>query len=168
MMEFNVTCDWCGKPFHKIPAAIKPHNFCCRQCLYDFSNKEKNPEGYAKLKDYSNISAHCSRMNAEMNPTRMTAEVREKIHDAKINSGEGKTYAKRYGRHEHRVVAEEILGRKLLPGEVVHHVDGDKRNNDPRNIRIFASQSDHAKFHAEFRWFITELEKIDREGGDAV
>lgn len=49
---------------------------------------------------------------------------------------------------------------------MIHHINGDKRNNDPRNIRVYASQSEHAKFHAEFNWFIKELEKLDEEGGD--
>ena len=111
------------------------------------------------------MSIHCSQMNAELNPVRMNSEVREKIREARLNAGTGKTYTKRYGRHEHRIVAEEILGRPLLQGEVVHHRDGNKRNNDPRNIVIFASQSEHAKAHAEMNWFLRELEEL--EGGDA-
>ena len=85
-----------------------------------------------------------------------------------MNSGEGKTYTKFYGRHEHTVVAEQLLGRPLRPGEVVHHIDGDKRNNRLENLRVFSSQAEHAKFHAEFNWFINELRKMGAiEGGDA-
>ena len=59
-----------------------------------------------------------------------------------------KGYIKRNGRHEHRIVAEESLGRSLAPGEVVHHIDGDKHNNDPRNLQVFASQAEHAAHHS--------------------
>jgi hypothetical protein len=45
--------------------------------------------------------------------------------------------------YEHRAVAEQKLGRKLGPGEVVHHNDGNKSNNQPDNIFIFSSQRAH-------------------------
>ena len=48
----------------------------------------------------------------------------------------------------HMIVAEEKLGRYLLPDEVVHHKDLNKLNNDPDNLMIFASNSDHSRFHA--------------------
>src|SRR3954449_2549914 len=37
---------------------------------------------------------------------------------------------------EHRLIVEEREGRKLLPGEVVHHVDDNPLNNDPDNLVI--------------------------------
>lgn len=158
-MRYSLICDWCGKSIERYQ--LNKHNFCSRQCLADFSNKSKNPTGYATLKSFVNISAHLTRLNKELNPERMTPETRKKLRDFHMNSGEGKTYTKRYGRHQHRIVAEQILGRSLLPGEVVHHIDGNKRNNDPRNIRIFDSQSAHVKFHCEFNWFLSELKKLE-------
>jgi len=88
-------------------------------------------------------------LNAELNPMRMTDEVRAKLRDSRLGTGEGKTYTKTYGRHTHRVIAEQILGRPLKPGEVVHHIDRNKRNNDPENLMIFASQAEHAAWHKE-------------------
>ena len=40
------------------------------------------------------------------------------------------TYRKLFGRHEHRVVAEEKLGRPLRSDEHVHHKDQNRQNND--------------------------------------
>ena len=62
------------------------------------------------------------------------------------NRGEGKTYRKWHSRHEHRVVAERKLGRALLPGEIVHHIDHNIRNNDPANLEVM-TQSEHCRLH---------------------
>lgn len=47
----------------------------------------------------------------------------------------------------HIIVAEEKLKRNLLPEEIVHHRDLNKLNNEPDNIMVFATKSDHTKFH---------------------
>ena len=47
----------------------------------------------------------------------------------------------------HILVAEDILGRHLTDSEVVHHIDGNRQNNDSRNLMVFASQTDHAFYH---------------------
>jgi len=46
----------------------------------------------------------------------------------------------------HREVMEQKLGRKLLPEEVVHHKDKNKRNNDPDNLELTNNYS-HGKLH---------------------
>lgn len=63
-------------------------------------------------------------------------------------TGAGKAYRKLNGRHEHRVIAERKIGRLLLPGEVVHHIDDNKLNNHPDNLEVLASQAEHARLHA--------------------
>ena len=60
--------------------------------------------------------------------------------------GSGKGYTKVNGVHKHRVVMETILGRPLKPGEVVHHKDGNKRNNEPENLEAM-SRADHIREH---------------------
>jgi hypothetical protein len=36
---------------------------------------------------------------------------------------------------------------RLDPDEIVHHEDGNCKNNDRKNLRVFANQSDHLKYH---------------------
>jgi len=62
------------------------------------------------------------------------------------DTGQGKTYRKLRQRHEHRVVAEQKIGRPLQAGEIVHHRDGQIRNNAPDNLEVM-TQADHMRLH---------------------
>jgi hypothetical protein len=46
---------------------------------------------------------------------------------------------------EHRIVMHDQLRRKLRKHEVVDHIDGDRKNNDPSNLRVFASNAEHLR-----------------------
>lgn len=48
--------------------------------------------------------------------------------------------------YEHRVVAEQKLGRCLRDDEEVHHIDEDKQNNDPSNLEVVTS-AEHGMKH---------------------
>ena len=50
---------------------------------------------------------------------------------------------------EHRLVMEKLLGRYLEPGEAVHHIDRNRKNNLPSNLRLFSTHAEHMKMHAE-------------------
>jgi len=72
-------------------------------------------------------------------------------------TGSRDNYIKLKGRHMHRVVIEQVLGRKLLPNEIVHHRDGNKWNNDPSNLLVI-TQSEHLRLHNHIRWHGTSDE----------
>jgi hypothetical protein len=48
---------------------------------------------------------------------------------------------------EHRYVMAEHLGRPLTDEEVVHHRDGDRKNNAIENLELLESNADHARLH---------------------
>ena len=47
---------------------------------------------------------------------------------------------------EHRIKMSKKLGRPLDSNEIVHHIDGNKRNNKIKNLQLMSRQ-DHWKTH---------------------
>ena len=129
MPKIKVNCENCGKEILRYECAIFKHVFCSRECSKSYTSKRM------------------SEMNKRLNPSRMNEETKNKIRASRILSSDKKAYPKIKGRHLHRIMAEKKLGRKLKPGEVVHHIDGDKQNYNPENLEILASQKEHAKIH---------------------
>lgn len=159
-----IKCYTCGAKVKKKPSDIKKHNFCNRNCYHKYQARNqiktvcercgkpvcKSPSD-ATERNFCSRKCHMETLNTELNPYRMTAEVRRKIRLSRLDSGKGGGYSKLYGRHTHRVIAEKMLGRKLIKGEVVHHIDKNKRNNSPENLMVFKSQKEHAAWHARER-----------------
>ena len=54
-----------------------------------------------------------------------------------------------------------ILGRPPLPGEVVHHINGDNR---PENLRVFSSQAEHKENDKEVMPDEVHPTRISAEG----
>ena len=129
-MPIKTVCEECGKEITMPPSQYKraKRHFCSRKC-------------------------HMQHMNRELNSTRMTPEVRKKMSETRkaTTSLLPRSYEKTLGRHTHRIVAEQKIGRPLREGEVVHHIDGDRHNNAPENLMVFESQAKHAQWHNKGR-----------------
>lgn len=154
------TCGHCGVAFR----VLKPSDmgkYCSRRCQSEGRAKYPIPVAKQCVECGAQFLPRRKRQNQRfcshrcgfkhINPpdhnakvSRATAAIRA---DVMRDRGEGKSYRKRNGRHEHRVVAEAMLGRPLARGEIVHHRDHQKRNNSPDNLEVLPSQSAHAKLH---------------------
>ena len=124
-------CKWCGEMFTPERKKYK-QILCSLKCQYQYRDS-KRPS------------------NAEI--SRQTAKQRG---DTIRGRGAGKSYIKREGQHEHRLIAAQALGRELLPGEVVHHIDGNRRNNATNNLIVLPSQGIHLSIHHTNRNHHTE------------
>ena len=50
--------------------------------------------------------------------------------------------------YEHRIIAEQIVGRRLAKDEIVHHKNGRRWDNRPENLEVM-NKVEHAKMHGQ-------------------
>jgi len=67
-----------------------------------------------------------------------------------LEKGNGNTFIdNRRGRSRARVLVSKYFS--LGPGNIVHHEDRDSTNNELSNLRVFACNGDHVRYHRGFR-----------------
>ena len=117
-----------------------PKKCCIEGCTNDTSKGSKGMCGM-----------HAARVRRYGDPNYITPENQRRKNNResqlqRFTQVKPDTYRKLHGRHIHRVIAEQVIGRPLAKGEIVHHIDGNKQNNDPSNLQVM-TQSEHMKLH---------------------
>lgn len=135
-------CDYCGKTFeffgkHKLR---NKHFFCCKECGFAFKEKKVNVNC-----DWCGQSILRKRTDVVRNKHNFCERG---CYQNFINFEKAGAPNQRVsGKVLYRFLAELKIGRKLLPGEEVHHIDGNHLNNNPDNLLV-VSASEHSKIHA--------------------
>lgn len=133
------TCDHCLKSF-----AVRPGGkFCSRNCYHESTIKQRysfvceqcGKECEVTKKDlYNGARRFCGRKCSHASMTLPIGTV--------TNASQGyKTIkiAKGIWRSEHMAVMEQHLGRKLLPHEEVHHLNGVRDDNRIENLELWST-----------------------------
>ena len=122
-LKVRIKCDNCGKPIVRYKSDVRKYKrSLCRDCHYDIF-KENNPNWKGGK------TKHVRGYVAVLCPEHPRAHK---------NSG----YV-----FEHILVAEQKIGRPLRDDEEVHHIDGDKSNNDPDNLQVL-TVAEHRLLHS--------------------
>jgi hypothetical protein len=70
-----------------------------------------------------------------------------RYHDLRPNMGRKRSRFSHKTAREHVRIAEEVLGRALPSGAIVHHVDGNPANNEHSNLVICPNEAYHKLLH---------------------
>lgn len=147
---FNCECPICKKKFHLCEARIKKNknHYCSRKC-HNRAKKEymkgENNHQYG-LKGDKNVSWKSDR---RISPY---GYILVRVPDHPFRMYDDFVF-------EHRLIAEQYLlndtnsivinGKKYLKPELdVHHIDHNKKNNDPSNLKIM-TKSEHSFLHVK-------------------
>ena len=147
--NISFICENCGKTFliQKFAAKTRKNKirFCCFDCYLSFIKiKEKSCINCKKLflpKD--NRNEFCCKKCYQEYVKRTGIKKRTGFW---YENGYKVLYNNGNSIKEHIFVMEQYLGRKLNKGEVVHHIDGNKTNNNINNL-LLMKDSEHSSMH---------------------
>lgn len=156
MKYIGLICDYCGKVYDSYNKG-KYHHYCCVECRLA---GRKGITLNVSEEDRRKASERMRQFNLKNNTDPAFIEKhRAGLLARKAN--DPNRYKNRYirargGKPLHRVLMEKYLGRSLSDDEVVHHIDGNKHNNEISNLRVM-TRRDHTFLHVAINKITKEL-----------
>jgi hypothetical protein len=133
---------------HLPPSQIAPIAGISRQAVWKILRKQgvntsKGPEGFTRVRYLCDFCGKPSEMTRARWRNTQKHYCSAACYYADLeNPG---YHPWRHGQRLARAIVSQYF--HLEDGNVVHHKDGDSRNNDRSNLAVFQSQSDHIKHH---------------------
>lgn len=135
--------------------------FANGKLVCEYCGKELKNTAWRKYNKYPNLCNNCSKHTRSKEYQTGAYEYKDKdgyiwvVDDTLRYIPEYRDYLKckkqhifyRRGILKHRLTMIQHLNRNLNENEIVHHIDGNKANNDISNLKIM-TPSEHAKIHA--------------------
>ncbi len=151
--RYEKTCDVCGKKSHVTRYDIlKCHrrrntiNDYCQPCsIQVYNTGDGNPSKRKDVREKISKATRGISKNFKDGKNPRFVKVKKTVNGYLL---EWDDISQRHA-PQHRLVMERFLGRKLSKAEQVHHIDGDKRNNDLYNLYLTDNASKHSKIHSQ-------------------
>jgi len=137
---YILICDNCNSSFERMKGEMSPKR--ANNKYKHFCTKCGNAQGFAG--QIGSISIR-NKQNSLMG-----TKIVDSAGYISIYVGPDYIYTNTYGGRirEHIYIVQEMIGRQLECGEVIHHIDGDKKNNDISNLDL-CTVKEHNNLHSK-------------------
>jgi len=147
-------CPACGDEFQR---AFKTQRACSAKCATQLKRADKQVKceccGIAFERPHGKARRFCSRRCSMLSrENRGTGKALPEGAHSPHSSGYILVKVNGKWVFEHRHVIEQKIGRTLLPRERVHHKNGDRADNRPENLELWAMKGRSKKDPAGQRW----------------
>ena len=134
-MVIQKKCNYCGDIYSVIPSRDKRTKFCSRKC-FDLSKKGKH------LSPQTEFTKGCISIMKGKSHTKEAKE-KNRIAHLKENPKPSTIYWRFHNEARKKLIS---LGFDIR-GKVVHHKNGNYKDNSLKNLQIFNSNNEHTKLH---------------------